>query len=155
MLVPCNNNYISGREALGASLETVQSSKKEADRLKTLHQTEPSTVEENPKESSMTERGNTQAHTRSSKEQEIIIAIRPDLLRQLKQEEPEAPVSPLTRPSMSTLADSVSSRCSSRCVTPHSIVSGPMKEMGEERRKKIRSMVRSLEEEGHANFSLM
>ena len=143
--MPQNNNYILGRETLEASSETAQSSKKEAEQRKTLHQTEGSTVEENtresrrnPKESSMTEGGNAQAHLRSSKEQEIIIAVRPDLLRQLKQEESEAPVSPMTRPSLSTLADSVSSRCSSRCVTPHSIVSGPMKDMGEERRKKIK-----------------
>merc|ERR1719430_2453310 len=103
----------------------------------------------------MTESGtNTEAHPRSSKEQEIIIALRPDLLHQLKQEESDVPVSPKTRPTMSTSTDSVS-RCGSRCVTPHSIVSGPMKDMGEERRKKIRSMVRSLEEDGHANFSLI
>ena len=150
---------ISGREAVDVSSETVQRSNKEA-----AHRTEASAVEaveehtresrRNPRKSSVTEGGTTQAHQRSSKEQEIIIAIRPDLLSQLKQEESDVPVSPKTRPSVSTSTDSVS-RCSSRCVTPHSIVSGPMKDMGEERRKKIRSMVRSLEEDGHANFSLM
>ena len=151
---------ISGREAVDVSSETVQRSNKEAAR-----RTEASAVEaveeehtresrRNPRKSSVTEGGTTQAHPPSSKEQEIIIAIRPDLLSQLKQEESDVPVSPKSRPSVSTSTDSAS-RCSSRCVTPHSIVSGPMKDMGEERRKKIRSMVRSLEEDGHANFSLM
>ena len=127
----------------------MQSGNKEAAR-----RAEASAVEEHMKESSVSEGGTSQANPRSAKEQEIIIAVRPDLLRQLKQEESDAPASPMTRSSVSTSADPVS-RCSSRCVTPHSIVSGPMKDMGEERRKKIRSMVRSLEEDGHANFSLM
>merc|ERR1712192_175713 len=132
----------------------VQSGKKDAEGQRTseaLVQTEAPSTEKRSKESrrnpKKTDGGNTQAPTRrSSKGEEIIIAVRPDLLRQLKQEESEvAPLSPTARTSVSTLADSVSSRCSSRCVTPHSIVSGPMKDMGEERRKKIRSMVRSLE----------
>ena len=142
----------------------MQSGEKDAEGQRTsetLGKNQTLTIEKHSKENrrnpKKTDGGNTQAQLRrSSKEEEIIIAVRPDLLRQLKQEESEvAPVSPTTRTSVSTLADSVSSRCSSRCVTPHSIVSGPMKDMGEERRKKIKSMVRSLEEDGHANFSLM
>ena len=48
-----------------------------------------------------------------------------------------------------------SSRPSSRCLTPHSILSGPMKDAGEERRQHIKSLVRGLEEEGIADFSKM
>jgi len=143
----------TGREAGDASSETDRSSKKEAECRTEATAVEENTKERNPKKSLMPEGGTTEAHPPSSKEQEIIIAVPPDLLRQLKQEESVSPRT--TRPSVSTVADSVSSRCSSRCVTPHSIVSGPMKEMGEERRKKIKSMVRSLEEDGHPNFSLL
>ena len=93
-------------------------------------------------------------HLSSSKEQEIIISIRPELLRQLKQEESEGSTSPQTSSSGSASTESVS-QSSSRSATPHSMVGGPMKELGEERRRKIRNIVRSLEEDGHPNFSLL
>ena len=96
----------------------------------------------------------TRPHLSSSKEQEIIISIRPELLRQLKQEESEGSTSPQTSSSGSTSTESVS-KSSSRSGTPHSMVGGPMKELGEERRRKIRNIVRSLEEDGHPNFSLL
>lgn len=48
-----------------------------------------------------------------------------------------------------------SSRPSSRCLTPNSILSGPMKDAGEERRQHIKTLVRGLEEEGMAHFSKM
>ena len=145
-------NNILGEKALDASLDALKNSTKKAERRRTsetLRQTETSSLQDssrNPKKSFTIEGGNT---PRNSTEQDIVITIRPDVLRQLKHEESEVTVSPATRSSLPTAAVS---QCSSRCVTPHSIVSGPMKDIGEERKKKIRSMVRSLEEDGHANF---
>ena len=146
-------NNILGEKALDASLDALKNSTKKAERRRTsetLRQTETSSLQDssrNPKKSFTVEGGNT---PRNSTEQDIVITIRSDVLRQLKQEESEVTTfSPATRSSIPTAAVS---QCSSRCVTPHSIVSGPMKDIGEERKKKIRSMVRSLEEDGHANF---
>ena len=145
-------NNILGEKALDASLDALKNSTKKAERRRTsetLRQTETSSLQDssrNPKKSFTVEGGNT---PRNSTEQDIVITIRSDVLRQLKQEESEVTFSPATRSSIPTAAVS---QCSSRCVTPHSIVSGPMKDIGEERKKKIRSMVRSLEEDGHANF---
>ena len=147
---------ILGEKTLDASLDALKNSTKKAERRRTsetLRQTETSSLQEcvkessrNPKKSFTIEGGST---PRNSREQDIVITIRSDVLRQLKQEESEVTFSPATRSSIPTAAVS---QCSSRCVTPHSIVSGPMKDIGEERKKKIRSMVRSLEEDGHANF---
>ena len=145
-------NNILGEKTLDASLDALKNSTKKAERRRTsetLRQTETSSLQDssrNPKKSFTIEGSNTPG---SSTEQDIVITIRPDVLRQLKQEESEVTFSPATRSSKPTAAVS---QCSSRCVTPHSIVSGPMKDIGEERKKKIRSMVRSLEEDGHANF---
>ena len=151
-LLSTKRNNILGEKALDASLDALKNSTKKAERRRiseTLRQTETSSLQDssrNPKKSFTIEGSNTPG---SSTEQDIVITIRPDVLRQLKQEESEVTFSPATRSSIPTAAVS---QCSSRCVTPHSIVSGPMKEIGEERKKKIRSMVRSLEEDGHANF---
>ena len=56
----------------------------------------------------------------------------------------------------SSMASAASSRSSSRCLTPHPALSTtPLWEEGEERRRKIKTMVRGLEEEGTADFSLL
>ena len=48
-----------------------------------------------------------------------------------------------------------SSRASSRaCLTPLPLITGTMREVGEERRRQIRSIVRGLEEEGTADFNI-
>ena len=137
---------ILGEKTLDASLDALKNSTKKAERRRTSETSSLQDSSRNPKKSFTIEGGNT---PRNSTEQDIVITIRPDVLRQLKQEESEVTFSPATRSSIPT---SAVSQCSSRCVTPHSIVSGPMKDIGEERKKKIRSMVRSLEEDGHANF---
>jgi hypothetical protein len=65
------------------------------------------------------------------------------------------PVAACSRAQQPVAACSRAQQASPRCLTPLSLLAGPLALAGEEGRRRIQDIVRGLEEDGTANFSMM